>query len=68
MNFRHDKYIGTYHYWIRFYNGTHEVRKAEPDNPNYDEIEIETVFTGHYEDCVKYIDDVETEYLESVLF
>jgi hypothetical protein len=69
MNFRNDTYIGTYHYWIRFYNGTHEVRRAEPDNPKNDEdIEIETVFTGHYEDCVKYIRDIEIEYLESTLF
>ncbi len=63
MNFRHDRYIGCVHYWIRFYNGTSEVRAIETDNEND---EIETVFTGHYEDCVKYINEQEINYLESL--
>ena len=51
MDFRMDTYIGNEHYWIRFKNGTHEVRHATsedcPDN--------ETVFTGHYEQCAEWI-------------
>lgn len=62
---RYDRYIGNCHYWIRFHNGTHEVRYAEPIN--YDDFEIYTAFKGHYEDCVKFIDECEAEYLESIL-
>lgn len=32
MDFRMDTYIGNEHYWIRFKNGTHEVRRATPDD------------------------------------
>ena len=50
---RHDTYTGGEHYWIRFHNGTHEVRRETydccPDN--------ETVFRGHYEDCVKWLEN-----------
>ena len=62
---RYDRYIGNTHYWIRFNNGTHEVRYAEPTGD--DEFEIYTAFKGHYEDCVKFIDDEEVLYLESLL-
>ena len=53
MDFRHDTLTqSNEHYWIRFHNGTHEVRHEtdpyEDDN--------ETVFTGTYEECVKWID------------
>lgn len=45
--YRNDIYTGGEHYWIRFHNGTHEVRRETypscPDN--------ETVFTGTYEQC-----------------
>ena len=61
---RYDRYIGYHHYWIRFYNGTHEVRRSE--EVNYDEYEIETVYAGHYEDCVNYINKREIEYQESL--
>lgn len=67
---RYDRYIGNIHYWIRFNNGTHEVRYAEPIGYNdlgYEDFEIYTAFKGHYEDCVKFIDECETEYLESLL-
>lgn len=54
MKSRNDTYTGGEHYWIRFHNGTHEVRREtgpnEPDN--------ETVFTGKYADCLKYLDKV----------
>jgi hypothetical protein len=60
---RHDRYVGPYHYWIRFYNGTHEVRETETDN-EFDP--ITTVYRGHYEECVKYIDNREVEYMESL--
>lgn len=58
----HDRWAGTKHYWIRFFNGTHEVRVTEDD----DFTPITTVFRGHYEDCVKFIDEKEIEYLESL--
>ena len=51
MDFRMDTYIGNEHYWIRFKNGTHEVRHETPD----DCPDNETVFTGHYEKCVEWI-------------
>lgn len=51
MQARHDTYTGGEHYWIRFHNGTHEVRRetlpSEPDN--------ETVFTGKYTECVEFL-------------
>ena len=60
MDFRMDTYIGNEHYWIRFKNGTHEVRHATsedcPDN--------ETVFTGHYEQCVEWIKEAVNAYLD----
>ena len=59
---RNDWHIGCQHYWIRFFNGTHEVRRTEDD----DYTPIETVFTGHYEDCIKYINEREIEYKESL--
>ena len=62
---RHERYIGCHHYWIRFYNGTHEVRCAE--EVNYDEYVIETVFKGHYEECVNFINEREIEYKESLI-
>ncbi len=49
--FRNDTYTGGEHYWVRFHNGTHEVRRetyaSEPDN--------ETVFAGNYEKCLDYL-------------
>lgn len=51
MTIRNDIYTGGEHYWIRFRNGTHEVRRETgpsfPDN--------ETVFTGRYEQCIDYL-------------
>lgn len=61
---RHDRYAGPHHYWIRSCLGACEVRMSEPDNP-YDS--IRTMFRGHYEDCVKFIDDKVIEYEESLL-
>lgn len=63
MNFRYDRYIGPYHYWIRFYNGQSEVRETETDNEHDP---ITTVFRGHYEDCIKYINEKEIDYMESL--
>lgn len=60
---RYDRYIGCHHYWIRFFNGTHEVRETETDN---DLDPITTVFQGRYEDCVNYINEREIEYQESL--
>lgn len=51
LNFRHDTYTGGEHYWIRFNNGTHEVRRETPDFCN----DNETVFRGHYDDCVAWL-------------
>ena len=61
---RYDRYIGCHHYWIRFFEGTHEVRVTETDN---EDEPITTVFRGHYDKCTKYIDEREIEYQESLL-
>lgn len=61
---RYDRYIGCHHYWIRFFEGTHEVRVTETDN---EDEPITTVFRGHYDECTKYIDEREIEYQESLL-
>ena len=61
MYFRMDTYIGNEHYWIRFKNGTHEVRHETPD----DCPDNETVFTGHYEQCVEWIKEAVKADLES---
>ena len=53
MAFRHDTWTGGEHYWIRFWKGQHEVRRETPD-PVPDN---ETVFKGHYEACVTWIDN-----------
>ena len=63
ITMRHDRYVGPHHYWIRFYKGTCEVRKTETDN-EFDP--ITTVFSGHYENCVKFINDAEIAYAESL--
>lgn len=47
-SFRHDTYTGGEHYWIRFHNGTHELRKETYPNDE----DNETVFTGSYESCL----------------
>lgn len=52
--FRNDTYTGGNHFWIRFHNGQHEVRMETPDYCD----DNETVFVGHYEDCVKYINNL----------
>ena len=57
---RHDIYTGGEHYWIRFYNGIHEVRRETPDFMD----DNETVFTGHYKECVKYLEDLRIENAE----
>ena len=51
---RKDTYSGGEHYYIIFKNGNHAVMRETPDF----EPENETVFTGHYEKCVKFIDDL----------
>jgi hypothetical protein len=51
MDYRYDTFTGGEHYWIRFYNGQHEVRKA--NGQSYD-----VVFTGHFEDCLRYLEDL----------
>ena len=59
---RNDTYIGGEHYWIRFHNGTHEVRRetypCEPDN--------ETVFTGSFEHCLAWLLKAEEAYNDSL--
>lgn len=57
MNFRHDTYTGGEHYWIEYKDGTHVVRRETPDC--YDD--NETVFTGHYEQCVEWIENTRIE-------
>ena len=47
-------YTGGEFYWIRYYNGTHEVRRATPEW----EDDNETVFHGSFERCVKWLEDL----------
>ena len=58
---RHDTWTGGDHYWIRFHNGTHEVRRELPEE-YYDD--NETVFTGHYGECVEWINNKVVENYE----
>ena len=51
---RKDTYTGGEHYWIQFENGIHVVKRETPDF----EPENEVVFKGHYEKCVKFINDL----------
>lgn len=53
--FRNDTWIDGVNYWIRFHNGTHEVRRETPDCMD----DNETVFTGKYEDCVEWLKQAE---------
>lgn len=53
MTDRHT-FTGGEHFWIRFYNGTHEVRREMPDECE----DNETVFSGNYEECGKYIENL----------
>lgn len=54
MTYSHT-FTGGEHYWIRFHNGTYEVRKETPDEFSEDD---ETVFSGHYEKCKEYINNL----------
>lgn len=54
MNFRHDTYTGGEHYWIRYREGRHEVRRETPEC--YDD--HETVFVGSYEAALKYLEEL----------
>ena len=54
---RNDTYTGGEHYWIRFWNGIHEVRRETPDCCD----DNETVFRGHYEDCIKWLNAKKVE-------
>lgn len=47
-SFRHDTYTGGEHYWVRFHNGSHELRREN----HYPGEDNETVFTGSYESCL----------------
>lgn len=58
---RHDRFTTHNHYWIRYYNGTHQVRKATPEW----EEDNETVFEGRYEDCAAFIDELVIKDLEN---
>ena len=61
MNFRNDLFTANEHYWIRFHNGTHQVRKATPDW----EDDHETVYEGHYDECLAFLRELEIADLES---
>lgn len=57
---RHDTWTGGEHYWIRWGDGQHEVRMELPDI--YDD--NQTVFTGTYEACIEYLDNLIIENAE----
>lgn len=54
---RCEAYTGGEHYWTRFHNGTHEVRREAPEHCE----DNETVFTGFYEECVRYIEKIKKD-------
>jgi hypothetical protein len=54
MNTRYDIWTGGEYYWIDFHDDAHRVRKASPDWSNAPN---ETIFTGNFEDCKKWVDD-----------
>lgn len=59
---RNDTYIGCEHYWIRFHNGAHEVRRETPSH----EPDNETVYTGSFEECLAWLRQQEGTYLLSL--
>ena len=54
-------YIGSTTYLLRFRNGIHEI--VECDDFNEDNRKI--IFSGHYEKCRAYLENLEVAYLES---
>lgn len=57
---RKDTYTGGEHYFILFKEGTHAVIRETPDF----EPENEVVFTGKYEKCSEYIDNLVVDNFE----
>lgn len=57
MSYRNDRYIDGEHFWIRYYCGTHEVRRETYASCS----DNETVFTGSYEKCCAWLDKAEAE-------
>lgn len=57
---RHDTYTGGEHYWVRFHNGTHEVMKET----HFSCLDNKVVFSGHYEDCVDFIENLVRENMD----
>lgn len=60
MRNRNDTYTGGEHYWIRYYNGRHEVRRETP--AGYDD--NETVFTGTYKQCLERLHKIQEDNVE----
>ncbi len=54
-------YIGNTTYLLRFRNGTHEVVECD----NFDENNRKVVFSGWYEKCRAFLNDLEVAHLES---
>ena len=48
-------------YWVRYHNGTFEVRYRE----DYADAETKTLFTGHLDECINYVKEIEIADLES---
>lgn len=57
-------WCGNTEYVCVFCNGTHEVRMYEYPGIDYPP---EVVFTGHYEECLAYMEGRRLEYLESCI-
>ncbi len=55
MNISDHTYTGGEYYWIAYVNGTYNVRKMEEVTDNI------TVFSGNYEECVQYLNNLVNE-------
>ena len=55
----YENYIGPYHYYVEYRNGTFNV-KSNFSGMNTDDYEIE--FSGSYDKCKQYIDNLWIEY------
>lgn len=54
MNTTNHTFTGGEHYWIRWHNGTYEVRREIP----YEDEDHETVFKGHYNSCLNFLKEI----------
>lgn len=59
MTYVKNEYVGGQEYIISFGNGAHYVKEVAGED-------LLIVFTGHYEDCINYLNKLQEEYRESL--